>query len=298
MSSSFERSAKARWLALSPTVFVIGIFMGIPILIMVGISFLQQDTFGGVKPEFSYAAYRQLVVELDFFDNLVFDPAYLIIIWRSVYVAALAMIVTLVMGFPMAYYITRQPPHIRNLLIFLITVPLWTNLLIRIFAWLIILGHGGPLDLPFRYFNPDFSLGLLYTPFAIVLGLAYVYLPLMVLPIYASLEKLDFRLVEAASDLYASKWSAMRHVVIPLAKPGIAAGCILVFVPALGDFIVVTLLGGAKNLMLGSLIQFQFQTARNWPFGAALSVVLLAFVIAAMVFYAKLNKGEEEGGHP
>jgi spermidine/putrescine transport system permease protein len=298
MSSAFEKSAKARWLALSPSYFIIGIFMGVPLLIMVGISFLEQDTFGGVKPAFSYAAYRQLVLELDFFDNLVFDPAYLIIVWRSVYVAFLAMALTLFLGFPMAYNIARQPAHKRNLLIFLITIPLWTNLLIRIFAWLIILGHGGPLDIPFRYFDPNFSLGLLYTPFAIILGLAYVYLPLMVLPIYASLEKLDFRLVEAASDLYSSKWSAIRHVVIPLSIPGIAAGCILVFVPALGDFIVVTLLGGAKNLMLGSLIQFQFQTARNWPFGAALSVVLLLFVIVSMWFYGRLNKGEDTGGHP
>ena len=115
MSTAFEKSASARWWALSPTWFVIGVFMGVPILIMIGISILQQDTFGGVKPELSYAAYRQLLFELNFFDEMVFDPAYLIIIWRSVYVAFWAMVVTLIFGFPMAYYISRQPPHRRNL---------------------------------------------------------------------------------------------------------------------------------------------------------------------------------------
>jgi spermidine/putrescine transport system permease protein len=297
MSTAFEKSAKARWLALSPTWFVIGIFMGMPILIIIGISFLEQNTFGGVKPVFSYAAYRQLIFELDFFDNLVFDPAYMMIIWRSIYVAFFTTLLALIFGYPMAYYISRQAPRTRNLLIFLITLPLWTNLLIRIYAWVIILGFGGPLDLPFRYLDPNFSLGITYTPIAIVIGLVYVYLPLMILPIYASLEKLDFRLVEAASDLYASKWAAMRHVVVPLSAPGIAAGSILVFVPALGDFIVVTLLGGAKNLMLGSLIAFQFSTGRNWPFGAALSVILLLFVVIAMILYTRLTKGQSVEAH-
>ena len=176
---------------------------------------------------------------------------------------------------------------------FLITIPFWTNLLVRAYAWVIILGRGGVLDTPFLalgLIEPGGTLGLLYSNPAILIGLTYTYLPLMVLPIYSSLEKLDFRLVEAASDLYAGKYAAMRHVVLPLAAPGIVAGAILVFVPALGDFISPNLLGGAKRLMLGSLVQMQFSTARNWPFGAAVAVILLLFVVAAMALYLRLTR--------
>ncbi|MCB1435034.1 MAG: ABC transporter permease, partial [Alphaproteobacteria bacterium] len=140
---------------------------------------------------------------------------------------------------------------------------------------------------------------LLYTNEAILIGLVYSYLPFMVLPLYASLEKMDFRLIEAASDLYASKWQAARHVIIPLAKPGIIAGSLLVFIPSIGAFIAPDLLGGGKRLMLGSLIHFQFATARNWPFGAAVSILLMVFVMVALLIYNRANKGQgvAMGGH-
>ena len=299
MSAVFERDPRARWLALAPSWFVIGVFMVIPLAIMIAISFMEQNVYGGVYPRFSTAAYVQFLFERDFDDNLVFNPAYLIILARSLLLAALATALCITIGFPVAWFITRQPPPVRNLLVFLVTIPFWTNLLVRAYAWIIILGRGGVIDTPLHALGlmaPGESLGLLYTNGAILVGLTYTYLPLMVLPIYASLEKLDFRLVEAAADLYASKWQVMRHVVIPLAAPGIIAGAILVFIPALGDFISPDLLGGAKKLMLGSLVQFQFATARNWPFGAAVAVILLSFVIANMLLYLRLTRGARERG--
>jgi spermidine/putrescine transport system permease protein len=297
MSTAFENNPRNRWLALSPTYLIIGIFMAIPLCIMIGISFMEQNVYGGVYPNFTFAAYQQILFERDFDDNLVFDPAYLWIIGRSILLALIATIITAIIGFPVAYYIARQTEQRRNLLIFLVTLPFWTNLLIRTFAWLLILGRGGILDVPFRFLGilgPDGSLGLLYTPTAVIIGLTYTYLPLMVLPIYASLEKLDFRLVEAAADLYSNKWSAIRHIVVPLTMPGIAAGAILVFIPCMGNFVTVDLLGGAKNLMLGSLVQFQFATARNWPFGSAIATILVLFVISNMIFYARITRVEKE----
>ncbi len=298
MSNAFAKNPRARWLALSPTYLVIAIFMAVPLCIMIGISFMEQNVYGGVHPNFSMAAYQQILFELDFDDNLVFDPSYLMIIGRSLLLALVATVITVVIGFPVAYYIARQPANRRNLLIFLVTLPFWTNLLIRTFAWLLILGRGGILDAPLRavgLIDADGSLGLLYTPTAVVIGLTYTYLPLMVLPIYASMEKLDFRLVEAAADLYSNKWSAIRNVVIPLTAPGIAAGAILVFIPCVGNFVTVDLLGGAKNLMLGSLVHFQFATARNWPFGSAIAAILLIFVICNMMLYNRINKDAKEG---
>ena len=280
-------------LGLAPAWLVIGAFMLLPLMIMVAISFMEQNVYGGVFARFSTAAYTQFLFELDFDDNLVFNPAYLIIIGRSFLLALAATVLCIVIGFPVAWFVVRQNRRSRNLLVFLITIPFWTNLLVRAYAWVIILGRGGVLDTPFLalgLIEPGDTLGLLYSNPAILIGLTYTYLPLMVLPIYSSLEKLDFRLVEAASDLYAGKYAAMRHVVLPLAAPGIIAGAILVFVPALGDFISPNLLGGAKRLMLGSLVQMQFSTARNWPFGAAVAVILLLFVVAAMALYLRLTR--------
>ena len=301
MSGEIEKSAAARWLALMPAWLVIGVFMLVPLLIMVAISFMEQNVYGGVFRVFSTDAYVQFLFERDFDGNLVFNPAYLIIIGRSFLLAAIATILCVTIGFPVAWYVVRQPERKRNLLVFFITIPFWTNLLVRAYAWIIILGRGGVIDKPFQalgLIGPGESLGLLYSNTAILIGLTYTYLPLMVLPIYASLEKLDFRLVEAAADLYADKWAAMRHVVLPLAAPGIIAGAILVFVPALGDFISPNLLGGAKRLMLGSLVQFQFATARNWPFGAAVAVILLAVVFVSLLLYVRITRKAPEGGAP
>jgi spermidine/putrescine transport system permease protein len=286
--------AARRWLGLAPSYIVVGVFMLVPISIMAVYSFLEPNPYGGVLPEPSIAAYVKIFFEYDLEDNLVFNPGYLNIILRSFQLSIMATLICLIFGFPVAYYITLQPEHRRNIYIYLITIPFWTNLLIRTFAWIIILGRGGLIETPLLKLGIiEDSLKMMYTDGAIAIGLTYSYLPLMVLPIYASLEKLDFRLLEAASDLYASRWQVMTKVVIPLCKPGIIAGCILVFIPCIGAFIAPNLLGGGKKLMLGSLVQFQFASARNWPFGSAISMLLLAAVVVALVIYARSAKKKE-----
>lgn len=275
------------WLGLTPAYAIIGVFMGIPVLIMTVISFLEANPYGGVHSSFSTSAYVQILFEYDAAGNIVFNPIYLNIVLRSVVLALLTTVCCLIVGFPVAYYIALQSRSRRNLLIYLITIPFWTNLLVRTFAWILILGRDGVIEMPLMAVGIiENSLDMMYSNAAIAIGLTYSYLPLMVLPIYASLEKLDFNLVEAASDLYANRLEIMTKVVVPLSRPGILAGAFLVFVPSLGAFIAPNLLGGGKRMMLGSLIQFQFQTARNWPFGAAVSVVLLAFVGLSIAVYA------------
>ena len=295
-----QRSATSNWFGVAPAWFVIGIFGLLPMFIMLGISFMEADPYGGVEPRFSYDAYVQFLFEYDLDDSLVFNPIYINIMARSVGLAALTTILCLIIGLPVAYFIARQPEEKRNLYMLLITIPFWTNLLIRTYAWILILTRNGVVDarLQSMGFEPG-TFDLLYTNTAIFIGLVYSYLPFMVLPLYASLEKMDFRLIEAASDLYASKWQAARQVIIPLAKPGIIAGSLLVFVPSIGAFIAPDLLGGGKRLMLGSLIHFQFATARNWPFGAAVSILLMVFVMIALLIYLRANKGQglPAGGH-
>ncbi len=286
---ALPRGRMARiWLGLSPAYAIIGIFMLIPMVIMAVFSFLEANPYGGVHFNFSTEAYFQIFLEYDLEDNLVFNHIYLNIILRSILLSLMATVLCLILGFPVAYYITLQPESRRNLFIYLITIPFWTNLLVRTFAWILILGRNGVIEMPLLALGLiEDTLGMMFTNGAVAIGLTYSYLPLMVLPIYASLEKLDFRLIEAASDLYANRLELMTKIVIPLSMPGIIAGCMLVYIPSLGAFIAPDLLGGGKRLMLGSLVQFQFATARNWPFGAAIAMVLLAFVVLALVMQAR-----------
>lgn len=283
-----------RTLALGPAVVIIGIFMLIPVFIVGVYSLLEPGAFGGVEWVLSGSAYTQLIYERMLDDSIRLTPDYIIIIWRSVVLAFVATASCLVVGFPVAWFIARQPLAQRNLWILLITIPFWTNQLVRTFAWIIILGRNGVIEAPFRWLGllgPEGTLGLMYTKLAITVGLTYTFIPLMVLPIYASLEKLNFSYVEAAADLYSSRWETFSKVIIPLSKPGIIAGCLLVFIPSLGAFIQPDLLGGGKNLMLGTLVQFQFSTARNWPFGSAIAMILLAFVMVFLMVYARAARG-------
>ena len=291
--------ALRRALSLGPALMIIGFFMVIPMIIMGMYSFLEAKSYGGVNWVFSGDAYVQLIYERMLDDSLRLSPGYLIIIARSVLLALIATVCCLVVGFPVAWFIARQPLRSRNMWILLITIPFWTNQLVRTFAWIIILGRNGVIETPFRWMGvlaPEDTLGLMYSNFAITVGLTYTFIPLMVLPIYASLEKLNFSLVEAGADLYSSRWETFSKIIIPLSKPGIIAGCLLVFIPSLGAFIQPDLLGGGKNLMLGTLVQFQFSTARNWPFGAAIAMILLAFVMLFLMLYARAAKGQQQMG--
>jgi len=297
MNIQGENKTQNRILSLLPLWIVIGIFMIGPLLVMAAVSLMESNVYGGVHFKFSLSGYRQILFDTTLFDEIEFNPAYIIIIARSFVLALAATFLSLLIGFPAAYYISRQSNRVKNILIFLVTIPFWTNLLIRTFAWIIILGKGGVIESSFNFFgllDKESSLNLMYTNTAILIGLVYSYLPLMVLPIYASLEKMDVRLLEAATDLYSSRVELIRKIIFPLSMPGIIGGSILVFVPCLGAFIAPDLLGGGKKLLLGSLIQFQFSYARNWPFGAAMAMFLLALVILILIFNAKLNRRHRE----
>ncbi len=289
---------RRRWQLLAPALIVIGIFGLFPLTITLIYSFLSPGSYGGVRWEFSTDAYVQFLFDRDIFDDtLTFSATYLSIFARSIGLAFGATVGALLIGFPTAYFIASKPANQRNLWLFLITLPFWVNLLIRTYAILLIIRDEGIINLSLMWTGAiDRPIGILYTDTAIFMGLIYSYLPFMVLPLYASLEKLDFRLVEAAYDLYASRLKVLRHVIVPMAKPGIVAGCILVFIPALGAYITPDLLGGGKKLMIGNLIALQFGGSRNWPFGAAAALILMVVVMVSLIVYARYS-GKEDQGH-
>lgn len=277
-----------RLLGLGPSLVLIGVFLLVPMALVVVISFMEADPFGGVRPGFTLEAYLRLLFERELDDSLSFNPAYLAVFGRSAALALLATLLSLLVAFPVAAFLASQPPARRTLLLFLVTVPFWTNLLIRTYCWVLLLRDSGPINGALLALGLiDTPLTLLYTDGAILLGLVYSYVPFMVLPLYVSLERLDPRLVEAAHDLYANRRQMLRRVMIPLATPGILAGCILVFIPCLGTFIAPELLGGGKSLMIGSLIKLQFSSARDWPFGSAAALILMAVVLLGLLLYAR-----------
>lgn len=282
-------SSRDRALLLAPALLTIFVFLVLPLGFIIVYSFLTKGTYGGVVWELSSAAYEQFLFERDLFtEELVFHTSYLQIYGRSVLQALVATFACLVIGFPTAYYIATRPAAQRNMWVFLITVPYWVNLLIRTVSMLFIIRDEGPLNSFLMNLGlVDTPVRLAYTDFAIGLGLVYSYLPFMVLPIYAAIERFDFRLVEAGHDLYADRWTILRQIVIPLTKPGIIAGSLLVFIPSLGSFIAPDLLGGGKNLMIGNTIALQFQSSRNWPFGSAAAVILLTIVLIVLVVFAR-----------
>ncbi|WP_425044858.1 ABC transporter permease [Primorskyibacter sp. S87] len=292
------QSHRSRWLLLSPALAILTIAAAGPLLIVVLYSLLTPGDYGGVVWKFSTEAWFNVFAERDFFDDTIsFSDAHLSIFWRSVRLSLMTTIVAFIVGFPTAYFIATRPEKQRNMWMLLIMVPFWTNLLIRTFAVMEIIRNEGVLNSAMIGLGIiDEPIQMLFTDFAVTLGMFYVYLPLMVLPIYASMERMDFSLVEAAYDLYASRWRVLRKVIFPLVKPGVVAGSILVFIPSLGAYVTPRVLGGGKNLMMGNLIELQFGQGRNWPLGAALSITLLAIVMVALIIYVR-SAGTEETGH-
>jgi spermidine/putrescine transport system permease protein len=281
--------SRNRWLLLSPSLVIIFLAGIGPLLIVLLYSFLTKGDYGGVKWIFSLDGWFNVFLERDIFDDTVtLADAHLSIFWRSVSLSLMTTLLCLVFGFPTAYFIATRPESQRDLWLFLITIPFWTNLLIRTFAIMEVIRNEGIVNSILLWFGViDQPIQMLFTDFAIMVGMTYVYLPLMVLPLYASMEKLDFRLVEAGYDLYATRFQVLRRIIVPLVKPGIIAGSILVFIPALGAYVTPRVLGGGKNMMLGNLIELQFGQGRNWPLGAALSVTLLAIVMVALLVYVR-----------
>ena len=285
---SLERAdLTKRWTLISPAFAVIFFFMLVPMFLMAFISVLEPGNFGGVRwGAYTPEAYLKFLFERDLDDSLIVNYDYLSIFSRSFTLSFFCTVLTLLLGFPSALYIAMQTPKRRNQLILLVSIPFWTNLLVRTYSLVLLFRNGGLIQSGLEVFGFRGSLNLLYTDFAVQVGLVYSFLPFMVLPIYTSLEKLDWRLCEAAFDLGANRWRTFLRVIVPLSSPGIISGCILVFIPALGSYFIPELLGGSKSLMIGNLIQNQFGASRNWPFGAALAFALLAFVLVAMMVYA------------
>ena len=281
---------------LLPAVAMILFFMVVPLMLMGYVSFLERSRYGGVHWDaYSVEAYISFLFERNLAGKLSFNTDYLEVFLRSLWLSTSTTVIAFLVGFPTALYMSLQPRLYRNVLIFFVTIPFWTNLLVRNYAWILLLRDTGLINVGLQNLTLiSEPLPLLYNDFAIGVGLTYSFLPFMVLPIYASMEKIDFNLVEAAFDLYASRWQVLKRVLLPLSLPGIAAGGVLVFVPCLGAYITPVLLGGSKSLMVGNLIQAQFGASRNWPFGAALAFVLLGMVLLTMVIYLVWFRDKEE----
>jgi spermidine/putrescine transport system permease protein len=294
-----RRWLKSRYGLVAPALIIIGLFGILPLLIMVVYSFLEAGQYGGVVWNFSTDAYLSFLFQRDIFDGtLVFSPDYLVIYVRSIFLAVATTVICLALGFPTAYFMATRPPAQRTLWVFLITIPFWSNLLVRTLAVMLIIRDEGVInDILLWLGLIDKPIVMLYTNFAVMLGLLYSFLPFMVLPIYASLEKMDFRLVEAGFDLYATRGKVLRRIIIPLAKPGIIAGCLLVFIPAIGAYVTPLILGGGKHLMIGALIALQFGTSRNWPLGSAQALILMVGVLVALLFYVRTTTGKAQALH-
>lgn len=255
----------------------LGAFFFLPLSVVLAISFASRGTYGGLEWTVTLGNYAALL-----------DPLYLRIYGQSLLLAAATTLSCLVLGFPLAYYMARLSARWQWVWLVLILIPFWTNFLVRTYAWMFILRTEGLLNTVLSGLGiVSGPIEVLYTEAAVLLGLVYGYLPFMVLPLYAVLARLDPTLVEAAWDLYASGWAVFRRVILPLAKPGVIAGCLLVFVPSLGAFITPDLLGGGKTMMVGNLIQHEYLVVRDWPFGSAISFVLMGLVLLVVLGYLK-----------
>ena len=269
------RKTRNLLILLLPATIWLLIFFIIPLITVLVYSFLERGTYGGVTWEFTLKNYQRLANDL-----------YLNIFWRSLGLASLTTLICLIIGYPLAFFIATSSTRWRNLLLFLVIIPFWTNFLVRTYAWMIILRSEGMINTMLQSLNLiQEPLNLLFTPFAVIVGLIYGYLPFMILPLYATIERLNFSLVEAAQDLGANHIRTFFRIILPLTLPGIIAGSILVFIPALGAFITPDILGGAKTVMVGNLIQNQFLQARDWPFGSALSMGLMVLVLIPVMIY-------------
>jgi spermidine/putrescine transport system permease protein len=286
------------WLLSLPALILLGLVASGPLLIVVVYSFLTPGEYGNVVWDFSWDGWIGILFSRDIFDGtLALADAHLTIFWRSVSVSLLTTIITFLVGFPTAWFIATRPPKARAMWLFLITIPFWTNLLIRTFAINEVIRNDGVLNSALIGMGVITEpLRIIYTDFAVLIGMAYVYLPLMVLPLFAAIDRFDMRLLEAGYDLYASRMAVLRRIILPIVRPGIVAGSILVFVPSLGAYVTPRILGGGKNMMIGNFIELQFTQGRNWPLGAALSMTLLVIVMVALLFYVRVSTKDRSHG--
>src|SRR5215210_886992 len=262
---------------LAPVTLWLGLFFFVPLLLILAYSFGTSGVYGGITLGFNPGNYLKA-----------FDPLYLEIIVRTLVIALINTFLCLVLGYPLAYFIAFKGGRRRSTLILMVMIPFWTSLLLRAYAWVVILSGNGIANRALQFLGiTDSPVNLIFTPGAVLMGMVYSYLPFMILPLYAALEKFDWRLKEAAQDLGASRWDTFWRVTFPLSMPGVIAGSILVFIPSAGEFVIPNLLGGARSMLVGNLIQQQFLEARDWAFGSALAVMLAVLLVGAIMFYVR-----------
>jgi spermidine/putrescine transport system permease protein len=271
-----RRALNLAYLGLVPSWLLMGFALLMPIMIVAAVSVSTRGAYGGFDWGFDLTGYRQILFNEGWTGEMEFTPQYLMIILRTLLLAAVTTIICL-----------SLPARRKSLMVYLVTLPFWMSMILRVYAWMIILGKDGPLPRFLEIFGAPQGLSLMYNDGATLAAMVYTYIPLMVLPVFASIEKLDGTLIEAAHDLYGNRWVTLRRVILPLTAPGIASGAILVFVPALGAVLEPILMGGGKQMMMGSLIQLQFGGGRNWPFGSAIAVMLLVFVMIVLIVLAR-----------
>ncbi len=295
MSAGSRSRAVNGWLLSAPALILLLLAASGPLVIVAIYSFLQPGDYSGVRWIFSGEAWFRILFERDIFDGTVsMADANLSIFWRSVKLSLMTTALTFALGLPTAWFIATRPPAARAIWLFLITIPFWTNLLVRTFAIMEVIRNQGLLNT--FLINAGLitePIQILYTDTAVLIGMAYVYLPLMVLPLYAAIDRFDFKLIEAGYDLYASRRRILSRIILPTIRPGIVAGCILVFVPSLGAYVTPRVLGGGKNMMIGNFIELQFGQGQNWPLGAALSMVLLIIVLGALLVYTRMSSRDD-----
>lgn len=270
----------------TPYILWIIMFTIIPIFIILIYSFTERDAFGGMTLKFTFENYRMF-----------FEPIYLNVLWRSIKLSLYSTIACLLIGYPMAYIISKARLKRRNLMVMLFILPLWTNFLLRTYAWMVILRDQGPInDFLIFWGIIDEPIRMLYTNGAVIMGMIYNFLPFMVLPIYSVLSKMDNSLIEAAKDLGADSKTVFTKVIFPLSFPGVASGILMVFMPAISTFVISDLLGGGQTILLGNLIQNQFMMARNWQFGSAISMIMMIMIIISMGYLGKHSSKEGRTG--
>jgi len=296
--NAITASARSGWILSLPALLVLTLFAAGPLLIVLVYSFLTPGQHGNVLWDFSTDGWVGILWSQDIFSGeWALADAHLAIFWRSLWLSLMTTAFTFLVGFPTAWFIATRPPKERALWLFLITIPFWTNLLIRTYAINEVLRKEGLMNTALMGAGIiDTPIEVLYTQTAIFIGMTYVYLPLMVLPLFAAIDRFDMKLLEAGYDLYASRMQVLRRVILPIVKPGIIAGSILVFVPSLGAYVTPRVLGGGKQMMIGNFIELQFLQGKNWPLGAALSMLLLMIVMVALLLYVRYaNKGSSHG---
>jgi len=273
-------SRQLGWFWSLPGLIFLTIFAAFPVVSMLFMSVLTAGRFGGVTTPFTL-------------NNLIraTDQTFLKVIFTSILIATATALLSLLIGFPTALFISRLSRKWQIILIIAIILPYWTNFLVRTYAWLVLLNNEGIINKFLKNIGLiDQPIEMLYTPLAVIVGMTYLYLPLMILPIYAALEKVDKNLVEASLDLGSSAWKSLRTISIPLAMPGILIGLIFVFVPSMGNFVVPELLGGGKTVMIGNLVRDQFLKARDWPFGATFALILTIILVILISIQSRVSK--------